>query len=57
MIAAIPAEDQPTIIVQVVLLPPVVERVPVSTHVARVGVVCLSCGSKTNEHGVLPCGH
>lgn len=59
MIAAIPAEDRPTIIEQ---------RIP--THVLQAQAlvqaireaqskrrICLSCGAKTDEGGALPCGH
>ncbi|QNB08361.1 hypothetical protein G5S34_17450 [Herbaspirillum frisingense] len=59
MIAAIPAEDRPTIIVQTV--PQEVALKLVAHHLGlskpRSGVRCLSCGAKTDAEGQLPCGH
>ncbi|MBN9356214.1 MAG: hypothetical protein J0I15_07190 [Herbaspirillum huttiense] len=57
MIAAIPAEDRPTIIEQVVHLPGDVHRVRVNTIISPAQRTCLSCGAKTNAEGQLPCGH
>ncbi|MFS2113306.1 hypothetical protein [Herbaspirillum frisingense] len=59
MIAAIPAEDRPTIIVQTV--PQEVALELLARHLGllkpRAGVRCLSCGARTNAEGQLPCGH
>lgn len=55
MIAAIPAEDRPTIIEQVVHLPGEVHRV--NALISPAQRTCLSCGAKTNAEGQLPCGH
>jgi len=55
MIAAIPAEDRPNIIVQEVRLPPAPERINIKITLAP--RTCLSCGAKTTPAGDLPCGH
>lgn len=62
MIAAIPAEDRPTIIVQPIpakLAPHVHRGHAEGTHTrqAEHRKRCLSCGARTNAAGDLPCGH
>lgn len=59
MIAAIPAEDRPTIIVQTVPQEVALELVAPHSGLSkpRAGVRCLSCGAQTRADGSLPCGH
>ncbi|MFJ3048548.1 hypothetical protein ACIPEN_22160 [Herbaspirillum chlorophenolicum] len=61
MIAAIPAEDRPTIIAQEIPahLAPKKRAAYWDDPLAWYDAprVCLSCGAKTNTAGELPCGH
>ncbi|MFJ3048579.1 hypothetical protein ACIPEN_22320 [Herbaspirillum chlorophenolicum] len=58
MIAAIPAEDRPTIISIEVPGQLFTGNIKVSGIVLHsLPLTCLSCGAKTNTAGELPCGH